>query len=123
MSGEHYVQRRISGTHTRVRLSRYPSLVSSRASNSKVLAPPRKPRRVRRICASHVCACALRVHSAIQLFVLENHQRTAQVYDRKTAFLLDGEQLGVAKSTCYITDDAWIRAVRARLEWSRGCFL
>ena len=63
------------------------------------------------------------MHSAIQLFVLENHQRTAQVYDRKTAFLLDGEQLGVAKSTCYITDDAWIRAVRARLEWSWGCFL
>jgi len=47
----------------------------------------------------------------IQLFVVENHRRSDYVYDRKTAFLLDGQQLGLAKTTCFITDEKWQEAM------------
>jgi len=47
----------------------------------------------------------------IQLFIVENHRRSANVYDRKTAFLLDGQQLGLAKTTCFITDEKWQEAM------------
>jgi hypothetical protein len=45
-----------------------------------------------------------------QLYVVLNHKRGA-VHDRQVALMLEGRQLMLAKSTCFLSDERWARAV------------
>lgn len=47
-----------------------------------------------------------------QIFVVLNSRRGA-VYDRQVALMLDGRQLMLAKSTCFVNDEEWIRVAEA----------
>lgn len=50
----------------------------------------------------------------VQTYVVVNHAREGGlVYDRQVALLLDGRQLMCAKTTCFLTDPQWAKAVNS----------
>jgi len=50
----------------------------------------------------------------IQTYVVFNHKRTSDVYDRQSCLLLGGKQLVLAKTTCFITKREWADAIEMR---------